>query len=93
MGRLSTTECTYLQTYLKMKIWNLEREAQINKIEIGKSAAVAAKARKELDIPNSAAGTLSVVVTKLRRRLDRLEDLKSDGSNRPPPLESGSDDS
>ena len=30
--------------YLKRKICNLEREAQINKIEIGKSAAVAAKA-------------------------------------------------
>ena len=30
--------------YLKRKIWNLEREAQINKIEIGKSAAAAAKA-------------------------------------------------
>ena len=34
---------------LKRNIWILEREAQINKIEIGKSAAVATKAQKELD--------------------------------------------
>ena len=36
--------------YLKRKIWNLEREAQINEIEVGKSAALATKAQKELDI-------------------------------------------
>ena len=79
--------------YLKRKIWSLEREAQINTIEIGKSAAVAANAQKELDIAKSEAGKLSGVVTKLQRRLDRMEDLRSDGSDRPPPLESGSDDS
>ena len=70
--------------YLKRKICNLEREAQINKIEIGKSTAVAAKAKKELDIANFEAGKLSGVVTKLQRRLDRLEDLRRYRSNRPP---------
>ena len=79
--------------YLKRKIWNLEREAHINKIEIGKSAAIATKAQKELDIAKLKAGKLSGVVTKLQRRLDGLEDLGSDGSERPPPLEWGSDDS
>ena len=58
-----------------------------------KSAAVAAKAQKELDIAKFEAGKLSGVVTKLQRRLDRLEDPRSDGSDRPLPLESGSDDS
>ena len=79
--------------YLERKIWNLEREAQINKIEIGKSAAVAAKAQIELDIAKFKAGKLSGVVTKLQSRLDRLEDPRSDGSDRPPPLELGSNDS
>ena len=78
--------------YLKRRIWDLEREAQINKIEINKSAAVAAKAQIELDISTFLAQKLSCVVTKLQRRLDRLGDLRSDGSDRPPPLESGSDD-
>ena len=36
--------------YLKREIGNLEREAQINRIEINKSAAVATKAQKKLDI-------------------------------------------
>ena len=49
--------------YLKKTIWNLEREAQINKIEIGKRAAAAAKARKDLHIANFEAGKLSGVVT------------------------------
>ena len=93
MGRLTTTECTYLPTYLKRNIWTLERGGQINKIKIRKSAAVAPKAQKELDIPNLGAGKLSSVVTKLQRRLNRLEDLRSDGSDWPPPLESRSDDS
>ena len=79
--------------YLKRKIWSLEREAQINKIEISKSAAVAAKAQKELDIAKFEAGKLGGVVIQLQRRVDRLEDLESNGSDRPPPLESGSDDS
>ena len=72
--------------YLKWKMWSLQREAQINNIEIGKSAVVAVKAPKELDIANFQAGKLRGVVTKLQRRLDRLEDLRSDGSDRPPPL-------
>ena len=76
--------------YLKRKIWNLEREAKINKIDIGKTAFVAAKAQKKCDIPKLKAGKLIGVVTKLQERLDRLEDLRSDGSDRPPPLESGS---
>ena len=37
--------------YHKRKIWNLEREAQINKIEIGKSAAVAPKAQRRWTSP------------------------------------------
>ena len=45
--------------YLKRKIWSLEREAQINKTEIGHSAAVAAKAQKELDIAKFEARKLS----------------------------------
>ena len=76
--------------YLKRKIWNLEPEAQINKIEIGRSAAGANKAQKELDIAKFEAGKLGGVVTKLQRRLNRLEDLKSNASNQPPPQESGS---
>ena len=86
--------------YLKSNIWNLEGEAQINKIEIGKSAAVTAKVQKELDIAKFQAGKLSGVVNNLQRRLDRLEDLmcsgsewRSNGSNQPLPLESSSDDS
>ena len=57
------------------KIRSSERQAQINKIEIGRSAADAAKAQKELDIVRFEAGRLSGVVTKLQKRLDRLEDL------------------
>ena len=77
---------------LKRKLCNLEREAQIKRIEISKSAAIAAKAQKELDIAILEAEKLSGVVTKLQRRLDWLEDLRSDGSDWPFPLESGSDD-
>ena len=40
--------------YLQRRIWNLEREAQISKIEIGKSAVVATKAQKELFALNGA---------------------------------------
>ena len=79
--------------YLKRRIWELEREARINNIEMGKSAAVAAKAQKELDIAKFEPRKLSGVVTRLQRRLDRLEDLRRDGSDRPPPLESGSGNS
>ena len=71
----------------------MEREAQINKIEIGKSAAVTAKAQKELEIAKLAAEDMRGVVTKLQRRPDRLKDLRSDSSDRLPPLESASDDS
>ena len=79
--------------YLKGRIWVLKLEGQINKIEIGKSAAVAAKAKKELDIAKFEARRLSGVVTKRQRRRDRLEDLRSNRSDRPPPLESGCDNS
>ena len=58
-----------------------------------RSSPVTAKAQKELDIANFEAGKLSSVVTQLQRRLDRLEDLRSHGSDRPPPLESCSDNS
>ena len=79
--------------YLERRIWDFECEVQTNKIKIGKSPAVAAKAQKELDIGRFEARVLSGVVTKLQRWLDRLEDLRSDGSDRPAPLESRSDDS
>ena len=71
----------------------LEREERINKIEISKSAAVAAKAQKELDIAKLETGKLSGVVTKLYRSPDRLGHLRSHESDRLPPLESGSEDS
>ena len=85
--------------YLKKKTWKSEREAQIIKIEIGKSAAVAAKAENELDIARFEARQVSGVVTKLQRRLQRSQDLRISGSDRwsngsdwPPALESDSDD-
>ena len=62
-------------------------------MEIGKIAAVTAKAQEEPDIAKFEAGKLSGVVIKLQRRLDRLADLRCATSGRPPPLESGSDDS
>ena len=63
--------------FLKRKIWKSEREAQINKMETGKSTAVAANTHKELDIATFEARKLSGMVTKLQRRLDRLEDPRS----------------
>ena len=53
--------------YLKKKEWFLESERRINKLEIGNSAAVATKTRKELDIAKFEAGKLSGVVTKQQR--------------------------
>ena len=78
---------------LKRKISTFERKGQINKIQISKDAAVAAKAQKELDRAKFQAEKLSGVVTKLQRRLVRLEDLRSDGSDGSFPLELVSDDS
>ena len=77
--------------YLKRRIWVLEREVQINQIDIGTSAAVTA--RTQLNIAKFKAGKLSGVVTKLQRMLAGPEDLRRDRSDRPPPLESDSDDS
>ena len=79
--------------YLKRKVGNLEREAQINRIEIKKSAAVAMKARKRLVITKYETERLSGVVNKLQTILNSLEDLSSDQSDQPTPLESGSDNS
>ena len=62
------------------KIPNMEREAQTNKIEIGKSAALATKAKKELDIAKFEHRNVSGVVSELQRTLDRLEDLRSNGT-------------
>ena len=76
--------------YLRMKIWNLQREAQINKIEISKSAPVATKAQKELDIAKFKAKKLSSVVGEPHRRGNRLEDLRSNGRDRLRPLDWGS---
>ena len=58
--------------YVKRKIWNLEREAQSNKIETEKTATVTLKAQKELDISKYEAEKLSCVVTELQRMLDIL---------------------
>ena len=79
--------------YLKRKIWDLECEAQINKIEINKNAAVATKAQKELDVAKFEARKLSGVVSKVQKRLDTFEDLMSNRSDRLPALDSGSDNS
>ena len=86
--------------YLKRKIWNAEREVQINKMENSRSATVATKGQKALKIVTGGAGKLSRVVSELPRRLDRREDLSSNisdrrsiGSDRLPPLESGADES
>ena len=76
-----------------LKIWSWGCEAQINKIKMGKSAAFAAKAQKELDTATFEGRKLSGMVTKLQRGLDRLEDLRSDRSDQPLPLECGFDDS
>ena len=65
--------------YPKRKIWNLEREAQINKIERIRSAAVATKPQKELDIAKLKPEKLREVVTTLQRTLNRLENLRSSG--------------
>ena len=58
--------------YLKRKIRSLEREAEINKIVISKSAAVATKPQKELNIAKFKARKVRGVVSELQRRLDRL---------------------
>ena len=79
--------------YLKRKICNLESKAQINKMEINKSAVGATKAQNELNITKCEAGRPSGVVANLRSRLDRLQHLTSDGRDRLPPLGSGSADS
>ena len=49
--------------YLKRKIGNLERKAQINRMEINRSAAAATKAQKELDLVNYQGEKLSSVIT------------------------------
>ena len=43
--------------YLKREMWNFELRAQINKMQSGKRAAVAAKAPKELEVSSSRWGT------------------------------------
>ena len=52
--------------YLKAKIQVLERDVQINKTETNKSARVAAKAKKQLDIAKGKVKELSGVVTRLQ---------------------------
>ena len=74
--------------YLKEKITNLEREVHIHKTENNRSAAVGAEAQKELDIANRKVEKPSGVVPELQNRLDGLEGLECDRSDRPP-LESG----
>ena len=59
----------------------------------GRSAALATKAQRELDIAKVEAKKLSSVVSELQRRLDRLEKLQSNGSGWLQPQVSGSNDS
>ena len=56
--------------YLKTKIVNLDREAKINKIQVNKSAAVATKDRKGLELSRYETRKLSGVLAKLQRGLD-----------------------
>ena len=79
--------------YLRRKIGNLDCEAQINRIEINNSTAVATEAQKELDIAKYLAEKLSGVVTDLQRRLDNLEDQGSNGSHRSHALQLGTNNS
>ena len=58
---------------------------QVNKIVNNKNAVVRAKAQNKLHIARLEAKRLSRLVTELQSRLDRLEELKSAGSDPPPP--------
>ena len=70
-----------------------QRELDIAKIEMVKSASVATATKRQLDIASSETRQLNKVISGLQQRLDALEARGSVGSDHPP-LESGlSDDS
>ena len=68
-----------------------QRELDIAKIEMVKSAQVAIATQKLLDIARGETRSLNKVISGLQRRLDALEARGSVGSDHPP-LESGSSD-
>ena len=66
-----------------------QRELDIIKIEMVKSASVATATQKLLDIASGDTRSLNKVISGLQQRLDALEARGSVGSDHPP-LESGS---
>ena len=68
-----------------------QRELDIAKIEMVKSAQVAPATQKLLDIARGETRSLNKVISGLQQRLDALEARGSVGSDHPP-LESGSSD-
>ena len=68
-----------------------QRELEIAKIEMVKSAQVATATQKLLDIARGETWSLNKVISGLQRRLDALEARGSVSSDHPP-LESGSSD-
>ena len=68
-----------------------QRELDIAKIEMVKSASVATATEKVLDIARGETRSLNKVISGLQQRLDALEARGSVGSDHPP-LESGSSD-
>ena len=68
-----------------------QRELDIAKIEMVKSAQVATASQKLLEIARGEIRSLNKVISGLQRRLDTLEAHGSVGSDHPP-LESGSSD-
>ena len=68
-----------------------QRELDIAKIEMVKSAGVATATQKLLDIARGETRSLNKVISGLQQRLDALEARGSVGSDHPP-LESGSSD-
>ena len=68
-----------------------QRELDIAKIEMVKSANVATATQRQLDIARSETRQLNKVISGLQQRLDLLEGRGSVGSDHPP-LESGSSD-
>ena len=68
-----------------------QRELDIAKIEMVKSANIATATQRQLDIARSETRQLNKVMSGLQQRLDALEARGSVGSDHPP-LESGSSD-
>ena len=68
-----------------------QRELDIGKIEMVKSAKVATAIQRELDIAKGETRLLNKVISSLQQRLDVLEGRGSVGSDHPP-LDSGSSD-